>query len=128
MEIGSDVEETLKQKLYDQFTSYVGDDSVFLTKNGPLKILTKFVDHPYSYVLLKPYASTIPLAADDITKLFNCKYFLQLDGMNAYWSIPVCEESKRLTAFHPYYRWGVLLESTLNGSEAKLCRTAIALS
>jgi hypothetical protein len=47
-----------------------------------------------------PCASTIPLAADEINKLFNCKYFLQLDGMNAYWSIPVCDESKRLTAFH----------------------------
>ena len=61
---------------------------------------------------LKPCASTIPLAADEITKLFNCKYFLQLDGMNAYWSIPVCEESKRLTAFHTpdgVYCWNRLL-------------------
>jgi hypothetical protein len=154
---------------------------VFPTKNGSPKILTKFVNHPYSYELLpeyergekkmpctkamnwegriysslvirnfirgtpvvekcsnprcisrlvivpkiapgqsksdpnhgfrvcvnalvnkflKPCASTTPLAADEITKLFKCKYFLQLDGMNAYWSIPVCEESKRLTAFH----------------------------
>ncbi len=61
---------------------------------------------------LKPFASTIPLAADEITKLFKCKYFLQLDGMNAYWSIPVCEESKRLTAFHTpdsIYCWNRLL-------------------
>ncbi len=29
---------------------------------------------------LKPCASTIPLATDEIRKLFNCKYFLQLDG------------------------------------------------
>ena len=165
MEIGFDVEETLRRKVYDQFTSYVGDDSVFPTKNGSPKISTKFVDHPYSYKLLpeyergekkmpctkavnwegktysslvirgfirgtpvvekcsnprcisrlvivpklapgqskddpnhgfrvcvnalvnkflKPCASTIPLAADEITKLFNCKYFLQLDGMNTY--------------------------------------------
>ena len=61
---------------------------------------------------LKPCASTIPLATDEIRKLFNCKYFLQLDGMNAYWSIPVCEESKRLTAFHTpdgIYCWNRLL-------------------
>ena len=193
MEIGFDVEETLKRKVYEQFTSYVGNDSVFPTRNGSPKILTKFVDHPYSYELLpeyergekkmpcakamnwegktysslvirgfirgtpvvekcsnprcisrlvivpklapgqsksdpdhgfrvcvnalvnkflKPCASTIPLAADEITKLFNCKYFLQLDGMNAYWSIPVCEESKRLTAFHTpdgVYCWNRLL-------------------
>ena len=49
---------------------------------------------------LKPCASTIPLAADEIKKLSNCKYFLQADGANAYWSMPVCEESKRRTAFH----------------------------
>jgi hypothetical protein len=52
------------------------------------------------------------LAADEITKLFNGKYFLQLDGMNAYWSIPVSEESKRLTAFHTpdgVYCWNRLL-------------------
>ena len=193
MEIGPDVNVRLQQKVYDQFTSYVGEDSVFPTKNGSPKILTKFIDHPYSYELLpeyergekkmpctkamnwegktysslvirgfirgtpvvekcsnprcisrlvivpklapgqsktdpnhgfrvcvnalvnkflKPCASTIPLAADEITKLFNCKYFLQLDGMNAYWSIPVCEESKRLTAFHTpdgVYCWNRLL-------------------
>jgi hypothetical protein len=45
MEIGFDVKETLRRKVYDQFTSYVGDDSVFPTKNGSPKILTKFVDH-----------------------------------------------------------------------------------
>ncbi len=49
---------------------------------------------------IKPDASTISLAFDEIKKLINCTYFLQLDGANADWSIPVCEESKRLTAFH----------------------------
>ena len=49
---------------------------------------------------LKPYASTVPLATDEIKKLHGCKYYLQVDGFSAYWSIPVCDESKRLTAFH----------------------------
>ena len=49
---------------------------------------------------LKPYASTIPLATDEIKKLEGFRYYLQADGFSAYWSIPVCEESKRLTAFH----------------------------
>jgi hypothetical protein len=49
---------------------------------------------------LKPNASTIPLATDEIKKLEGYKYYLQADGFSAYWSIPVCEESKRLTAFH----------------------------
>ena len=61
---------------------------------------------------LKADASTIPLAIDEIKKLSNKKYFLQADGANAYWSIPVCEESKRLTAFHTpdgIYCWNRLL-------------------
>jgi hypothetical protein len=61
---------------------------------------------------IKPDASTIPLAVDEIKKLANCKYFLQLDGANAYWSIPVCEKSMRLTAFHTpdgIYCWNRLL-------------------
>ena len=49
---------------------------------------------------LKPCASTIPLATGEILKLHHCKYYLQCDGLNAFWAIPVCDESKRLTAFH----------------------------
>jgi hypothetical protein len=61
---------------------------------------------------IKPDASTNPLAVDKIKKLAHFKYFLQLDGANAYWSIPVCEESMRLTAFHTpdgLYCWNRLL-------------------
>jgi hypothetical protein len=49
---------------------------------------------------LKPYASTVPLATDEFKKLHGYSYYLQIDGFSAYWSIPVCEESKILTAFH----------------------------
>ena len=55
MEIGFDVTESLKAKVHEQFTSYVGEDSVFPTRNGSPKILTKFVNHPYSYELLPEY-------------------------------------------------------------------------
>ena len=55
MEIGFDVGKELKRYVYDQFTSYVGEDSVFPTKNGSPKILTKFVNHPYTYELLPEY-------------------------------------------------------------------------
>ena len=61
---------------------------------------------------LKPCASTIPLATDEITKLHGMKYYLQADGASAYWGIPVCDESKRLTAFHTpdgIYCWNRLL-------------------
>jgi hypothetical protein len=55
MEIGFDVGDELKRNVFDQFSSYVGEDSVFSTKNGSPKILTKFVNHPYSYELLPEY-------------------------------------------------------------------------
>lgn len=193
MEIGKSVTDSMKKRVFTVFIRNAGNDAVFPTKNGSPKIMTKFMNHPYSYELLpeyergekklpntkamnwegktysahvirgfikgtpvvercahprsisklvivpklapgqakddpehgfrvcvnalinkclKPCASTIPLATDEITKLFNCRYFLQLDGMNAYWSIPVCEESKRLTAFHTpdgVYCWNRLL-------------------
>jgi hypothetical protein len=43
---------------------------------------------------LKPNASTVPLATDEIKKLHGFNYYLQVDGFSEYWSIPVCEESK----------------------------------
>ena len=184
LEVRSKVGGQILGKIRKIFDLNKGDDSVFRTKNGAPKILTKFKDKPYSYELLpeyadgskrlptvkamnwtgkvatarvirgfaqstpvvqrlvivpklapgqakddlnhgfrvcvnalinkciKPDASTIPLAVDEIKKLANCTYFLQLDGANAYWSIPVCDESKRLTAFHTpdgIYCWNRLL-------------------
>ncbi len=61
---------------------------------------------------LKPYGIAIPLAVDEIKKLHGYKYYLGVDGFSAYWSIPVCEESKRLTAFHTpdgIYCWNRLM-------------------
>ena len=193
MELGLKVPEWIRGKVNKVYQKNVGNDSVFPLKNGAPKILTKFIDRPYSYELLpeyknntksfpqvkamnwdgktatafvirgftkstpvvercpnprcisrlvivpkfapgqekddpdhgfrvcvnalinkciKPDASTIPLAADEIKKLSNHKFFLQADGANAYWSIPVCDESKRLTAFHTpdgIYCWNRLL-------------------
>jgi hypothetical protein len=61
---------------------------------------------------LKPYGRTIPLAVDEVKKLHGYKYYFGVDGFSAYWSIPVCEESKRLTAFHTpdgTYCWNRLM-------------------
>ena len=68
---------------------------------------------------LKPYASTVPLATDEIKKLYGYNYYLQVDGFSAYWSIPVCEESKRLTAFHTpdgIYCWNRLMMGAVPSS------------
>jgi hypothetical protein len=69
-------------------------------------------DHGFSVCVNALINKHHPLAVDEIKKLAHCKYFLQLDGANAYWSIPVCEESMRLTAFHTpdrLYCWNLLL-------------------
>ena len=51
---------------------------------------------------LKPVASTLPLATDEIKKLHAFKYFLKLDAMHAFWAIPLDEESKKLMAFQTH--------------------------
>jgi hypothetical protein len=51
---------------------------------------------------LKPVASTLPLVTDEIKKLHAFKYFFKMDAMNAFWSIPLDEESKKLMAFQTH--------------------------
>jgi hypothetical protein len=51
---------------------------------------------------LKPVASTLPLATDEIKKLHGLKYFLKLDAMHAFWAISLDEESKKLMAFQTH--------------------------
>jgi hypothetical protein len=53
--LGSDVNNHIKSNIHSRFVQWTGDDSVFPTKNGSPKILTKFIDHPYSYELLPEY-------------------------------------------------------------------------
>ncbi len=53
---------------------------------------------------LKPVASTLPLATDEIKKLHGKRFFLKLDAMHAFWAIPLCEESKKLMAFQSHER------------------------
>jgi hypothetical protein len=51
---------------------------------------------------LKPVASTLPLATDEIKKLHGKRYFFKLDAMHAFWAIPLDEESKKLMAFQTH--------------------------
>ena len=51
---------------------------------------------------LKPVASTLPLATNELQKLHGYKYFIKLDAMHAFWSIPLSEESKKLLAFQTH--------------------------
>ena len=53
--LGEHVTDTIKHKIYKRFNQWSGDDSVFPTKNGSPKILTKFLNQPYSYELLPEY-------------------------------------------------------------------------
>jgi hypothetical protein len=53
--LGPDVKDHIKSKIHARFMQWAGDDSVFPTRNGSPKILTKFMEHPYSYGLLPEY-------------------------------------------------------------------------
>jgi hypothetical protein len=53
--LGPNVEDSIKSKIWARFKQWSGDDSVFPTKNGSPKILTKFVEHPYPNELLPEY-------------------------------------------------------------------------
>ncbi len=53
--LGPDVKNSIKSKIRARFKQWTGEDSIFPTKNGSPKILTKFVEHPYSYELLPEY-------------------------------------------------------------------------
>ncbi len=53
--LGEHVTDIIKNKIYKRFKQWAGDNSVFPTKNGSPKILTKFVNQPYSYELLPEY-------------------------------------------------------------------------
>ena len=68
---------------------------------------------------LKPTASQTPLAADEFKKLHHYEYFLNLDGSQAYWSIPVDEETKGLLAFQTHesvFAWGRLTMGAMSSS------------
>ncbi len=56
LEVGSKVGSLILGQIRKIFDLNKGDDSVFRTKNGAPKILTKFKDKPYSYELLPEYA------------------------------------------------------------------------
>jgi hypothetical protein len=52
MKIGRSVKDNMKKKVFTVFIRNAGDDAVFPTKNRSQKIMTKFMNHPYSYELL----------------------------------------------------------------------------
>ncbi len=51
---------------------------------------------------LKPVASTLPLATDEIKKLHSKRLFFKVDAMHAFWAIPLDEESKKMLAFQTH--------------------------
>jgi hypothetical protein len=51
---------------------------------------------------LKPTPSTLPLATNEIKKLHHWNFYLKADAANAFWSIPLDDESRRMTAFQTH--------------------------
>ncbi len=79
---------------------------------------------------LKPVASTLPLATDEIKKLHAFKYFLKMDAMNAFWSIPLDEESKKLMAFQTHegvFAWSRLTMGCRQASQVQQTAFHIAM-
>jgi hypothetical protein len=46
---------------------------------------------------LKPTPSTLPLATNEIKKLHHWNFYLKADAANAFWSMPLDDESRRMT-------------------------------
>ena len=65
------------------------------TKDSPPRSYRVTMDALINHCL-KP---VVPLATDEIKKLQAYKFFLKMDAMNAFCSIPLEEESKKLMAF-----------------------------
>jgi hypothetical protein len=64
---------------------------------------------------LKPTPSTLPLAANEIKKLHHWNFYLNADAANAFWSIPLDDESRRMTAFQTHesiFAWDRLTMGT----------------
>jgi hypothetical protein len=51
---------------------------------------------------LKPVASTLPLATNEIKKLHSKRFFFKVHAMHAFWAIPLDEESKKMLAFQTH--------------------------
>ncbi len=63
------------------------------TKDSPPTSYRVTMDALISHCLKPVVASTLPLATDEIKKLHAYKFFFKMDAMNAFWSIPLDEES-----------------------------------
>ena len=64
---------------------------------------------------LKPTPSTLPLATNEIKKLHHWNFYLKADAANAFWSIPLDDESRRMTAFQTHegiFAWDRLTMGT----------------
>jgi hypothetical protein len=64
---------------------------------------------------LKPTPSTLPLATNEIKKLHHWNFYLKAGAANAFWSIPLDDESRRMTAFQTHegiFAWDRLTMGT----------------
>ncbi len=51
---------------------------------------------------LKPTPSTLLLATNEIKKLHHWNFYLKADAANAFWSIPLDDEFRRMTAYQTH--------------------------
>ena len=63
---GKAVNELLRKRVLEFSRNYVGEDSVFPTKNGMPKILTQFLDKPYKFELQDEHKGDNPKALPSV--------------------------------------------------------------
>ncbi len=64
---------------------------------------------------LKPTPSTLSFATNEIKKLHHWSFYLKANAANAFWSIPLDDESRRMTAFQTHediFAWDRLTMGT----------------
>ena len=60
LKVGKNVPFELKEELKKFNSGFLGEESVFPTKNGAPRILTQYKDDPYTLELLDQYTTTMP--------------------------------------------------------------------
>ena len=67
LKVGQNVPFELNEELKKFNSGFLGEGSIFSTKNGAPRILTQYKDDPYTLELLDQYTTTMPVSANNIT-------------------------------------------------------------
>ena len=105
-------------------TDWVSSLVVVQKPNGSLRIC---LDPRNLNKAIKRHHHKLPTTEEILSKMSNAKYFTKLDASNAYWQIPLDDESSRLLTFNsPYGRYRFLRMPFGIHSASEICQVRIA--